>query len=77
MNCPKCNEGFLCGCASCAPRHATKGLVCSKPEGEFDSCGHCGHRMHVEEWFDLSVKSYERLREKQDTNAQQASGSKE
>jgi hypothetical protein len=32
--------------------------VLSKPSGDTDTCGHCGHTMHVEEWLNENYRQY-------------------
>jgi hypothetical protein len=60
MKCPKCGGEYHCGCASCSARN-TDGKVLSKPDGDYDTCGHCGHRMHDDMWLD---ESFRQLRKK-------------
>lgn len=59
MNCPQCNKEFHCGCKSCIPTNEALGRVGSKPDGDYDTCGHCGLRMHVDQWLDVEAKSYD------------------
>ena len=61
MNCPKCEGEYHCGCGSCTPRHLANEVVCSKPEGDFDTCGHCGYTMHVDGWL---VEEVEQIKAK-------------
>lgn len=62
MKCPKCRRVFRCGCNACAPVHAKKGLVCSKPDRDLDTCGHCGLTMHVDQWLEREVKQYDKIK---------------
>lgn len=61
MVCPKCKGEYHCGCASCAPRHKANGVVCSKPSGDLDTCGHCGLTMHVDQWLDEEWKQMKEM----------------
>lgn len=56
MNCPKCKNEQHCGCINCAPEHTKNGRIHSKPEGNYDTCGHCGLKMHVDAWLDECAK---------------------
>lgn len=74
MKCPKCGGEYHCGCKACAPRHAANGVVCSKPDGDTDTCGHCGLTMHVDRWLDVSMKAYWEQQDAQQVPVTSASG---
>lgn len=60
MNCPNCKNEYHCGCKSCRNNpYADKSLVRSMPEGDYDVCGHCGLKMHLDQWLDEEFKQYE------------------
>lgn len=65
MYCPKCKNEYLCGCGSCAPRHAAAGKICSKPDGDYDTCGYCGLRMHCDAWLDECGRQYDEEKRKE------------
>jgi hypothetical protein len=60
MNCPKCNGEFHCGCGSCKERNTAKGLVVSVPDGDLETCGHCGLTMRSDEWLHVEMEQYKK-----------------
>jgi hypothetical protein len=58
MNCPRCKQEYHCGCRSCAPDHKVNGVIHSIPEGDLDTCGHCGLTLHVDQWLNVASEAY-------------------
>lgn len=65
MKCPKCSKENRCPCEACVKRESP-GVVHWVSDGDYMSCGHCGHRMHHGDWIELDWEESRALREKGD-----------
>ena len=53
IKCPCCATELHCPCESCINQNEGKALFVWDDNGEFQSCGKCGFKMHADGWLDL------------------------
>lgn len=50
MVCPNCKNIIYCGCPNCKDKQVALGHVVQISNDGFETCGHCGHKMSIDEW---------------------------
>jgi len=58
MVCPKCQKDHLCPCDHCKSKNSGE-IVWIWGKNDTISCGHCGHTMHCDGWFDEELSQYD------------------